>query len=762
MTDEPDGPTSGLPPEAKKIIREEEELAETVQQALVEARRRSPRAKHRLQEYLSSRSEAVTAKEGDLATALTTMHLARSQAVATQRDPLPDKVDPYFAHMTVAFKNRRREVLIGYHAFIDTRHRVTIVDWRNAPIARVFYLYREGDEFEEDFPSGTVAGRIVARRMVSFDEAGQVAAVVTPQFSLRRHRHQGWVHQGPLTDSAETAEQLGTGQAGQGTIQISALLDRAQHRLIEKGPETSLLVLGGAGCGKTTVALHRASLLMGRHRHHFPPSKVATVVPQEGLARLTQALLKELKVGAVRASTFDRWVTQQYRRVFRDCTKRLNSDPPATVISFKRHPALRAQLPAFVNQLGDEMATQLDRALGARGGVQHWWRQARAPSLLRRLNWVQRQCRKTADIDHDAAQRLFDEARQRLFEVHQDLPRFLGDALWLQAAVDAAQGELPHHGIPQMQQHVRRQLAPSTERAYAHVTAERLEALDQRGLDEGTPDELAETLDLEDYPLLFELLWLKTGRLSTPRGSGRRYQHLVVDEAQELAPLEVALLGRCKTAEGSMTIAGDEAQQVDESAWFRDWNQTVKDAGLDEVERVHLEQNYRGTQRIADFAHQILGPLAPAKPSRPTRIGGPVLCSLFENEGHRALELLERVGRLVDNEPQARVAVVTRNQECAQALHDVLRERMPLRLVEQGAFTFQPGVELTEVAQVKGLEFDYVVVPDAGETEYPDTPVARRALHVAVTRAIHQVWVGAVRRLSPLLAAGQGAIRQLG
>ena len=138
MTGEPDSPASGLPPEAEEIIQEEKALAQRVQSALTEARRRSPRAKHRLQDYLSSRSEAVTAKEGDLAAALTSMHLARSQAVATQQYPLPEKGDPYFAHMTVAFENRRREVLIGYHGFIDTRHRVTIVDWRNAPNARLF------------------------------------------------------------------------------------------------------------------------------------------------------------------------------------------------------------------------------------------------------------------------------------------------------------------------------------------------------------------------------------------------------------------------------------------------------------------------------------------------------------------------------------------------------------------------------------------------------------------------------------------------
>ena len=45
---------------------------------------------------------------------------------------------------------------------------------------------------------------------------------------------------------------------------------------------------------------------------------------------------------------------------------------------------------------------------------------------------------------------------------------------------------------------------------------------------------------------------------------------------------------------------------------------------------------------------------------------------------------------------------------------------------------------------MKGLEFDYVIIPDADVHSYPDTPVARRSLHIAVTRAIHQLWVTCV------------------
>ena len=68
-----------------------------------------------------------------------------------------------------------------------------------------------------------------------------------------------------------------------------------------------------------------------------------------------------------------------------------------------------------------------------------------------------------------------------------------------------------------------------------------------------------------------------------------------------------------------------------------------------------------------------------------------------------------------------------------------------------GEFLFRSGVNVTELDQVKGLEFDYVIVPDASPGTYPDTPEAHRALYVAVTRTRHQLLLGAVAGQSPLL-----------
>ena len=64
----------------------------------------------------------------------------------------------------------------------------------------------------------------------------------------------------------------------------------------------------------------------------------------------------------------------------------------------------------------------------------------------------------------------------------------------------------------------------------------------------------------------------------------------------------------------------------------------------------------------------------------------------------------------------------------------------PLRLVDDQNFAFAPGIDVVDVDQVKGLEFDYVVIIEANAFAYPDTPHHQRLLHVAATRAVHQLW----------------------
>ena len=109
---------------------------------------------------------------------------------------------------------------------------------------------------------------------------------------------------------------------------------------------------------------------------------------------------------------------------------------------------------------------------------------------------------------------------------------------------------------------------------------------------------------------------------------------------------------------------------------------------------------------------------------------------------------------LARQEPEASVAILTPAPSISETYFAGL-ERCELprirRVVDQD-FSFSSGVEVTEINQVKGLEFDYVILVDVDAAHFPDTSAARRLLHVGATRAIHQLWLTSVATPSDLVA----------
>jgi DNA helicase-2/ATP-dependent DNA helicase PcrA len=104
-------------------------------------------------------------------------------------------------------------------------------------------------------------------------------------------------------------------------------------------------------------------------------------------------------------------------------------------------------------------------------------------------------------------------------------------------------------------------------------------------------------------------------------------------------------------------------------------------------------------------------------------------------------------------EPLASVAVLTRTPEQAiEYARGLQNAEVPnTRLIADQDFPFKPGVDVTDVKQVKGLEFDYVVLVEVTASSYPDNPESRHLLHIAATRAAHQLWIMTSDRPSPLL-----------
>ena len=108
--------------------------------------------------------------------------------------------------------------------------------------------------------------------------------------------------------------------------------------------------------------------------------------------------------------------------------------------------------------------------------------------------------------------------------------------------------------------------------------------------------------------------------------------------------------------------------------------------------------------------------------------------------------LADALTELLTNEPLANVVLIAPNMSMARLYFDGLKRAEVPRLSLVGAqdFSFLPGVEVADIADVKGLEFDYVVVLEASAQHYADNALARRQLHVGASRASHQLWVTSV------------------
>jgi DNA helicase-2/ATP-dependent DNA helicase PcrA len=203
-----------------------------------------------------------------------------------------------------------------------------------------------------------------------------------------------------------------------------------------------------------------------------------------------------------------------------------------------------------------------------------------------------------------------------------------------------------------------------------------------------------------------------------------------------------------------MTLAGDTQQQTSTHAGvMSSWQDLLGGLDLPEPELRTLRVAYRSTAEIVAFSRAVLGPLAEDEPPDVLRSGPPVEVFAFTDAGACVAFLAEALRRLADEEPLASVAVLTPSSDISDLYAQGLEQsEVPrLRLVENGRFAFAPGVEVTEIEQAKGLEFDYVVLVEVAAQTFRNTDSSRRLLHVGATRAVHQLWVTTTATPSPLL-----------
>ena len=712
-----------------------------------------------------------------------------------------DAASPYFAHMRLRAEGkageppREQDVLIGRRGLIDRAAGVQIVDWRDAPVSQVYYRYDEGDDYDEEVAGGTLRGIVEARRNVTI-AGGKLRRIGCPQGTFVASGEGEWSElygdevallaggQGTAARPPRPGPPVPRGrrrmeparsshEANKALPEIAALIDRAQFELITE-PATGLVVIqGGAGSGKTTVALHRIAYLVFNDGRHFKPSRCLFVVPSEALARYVAGVLPALGVQGVPVMTFRSWARNLRKRLVPSAPDRYAEDTPVAVARLKKHPALLELVERAVDlelaAARAELVARLGDAPGASWILEAWDQSAGRPAVGRARS-VRRQIERGAmDVPaataHAAEQALrklqtrLGDVRRILFELYTDRGRL--EAL-------RAEGVLEPAGVREIEELVRwctMQLEEEKPAELEGIDEERMRPIDGLPLDDGSGEGGARArIDEEDDALLLRLYQIVHGELVRVDGEPLVYDHIALDEAQDLSASEVKALYYATNERRSVTIAGDVAQRVIFDNAFRGWEALLGDVGVPAVKVRPLRLAYRSTAPVMRFAQRVLGPLAAETTDVEARPGAEVTLHPFDGMGEAVAFVADALRSLLGREPAASVALLTRHAGQADAWWGALaRAEVPqLRRVRRQDFAFAPGVDVSDVGQVKGLEFDYVILLDVNASSYPDTVEARHLLHIGATRATHQLWLVSTGPTAPLVeeamkAEGGGA-----
>ena len=212
--------------------------------------------------------------------------------------------------------------------------------------------------------------------------------------------------------------------------------------------------------------------------------------------------------------------------------------------------------------------------------------------------------------------------------------------------------------------------------------------------------------------------------------------------------MELALIRCAVSPGGSLTVVGDERQQTDPTAYFRGWQPLIEELGIGAAPDVVLSRSYRCPAGVSGFARQVLEPTEPR-----AALDESVAMSQFGDQDDLALALARELAALARQDGNARVAVIFRRPVDAEHWRQRIRRSTRRKLHLLPSPEPGPHITVTSLEQVRGLEFDYVILPDVDASRYPDSAESRRALYLASTRALHGLWVAWTGVGSPIVQA---------
>ena len=603
---------------------------------------------------------------------------------------------PYFAKVRLKMSPDRpaRDVYIGAAGMTDERSRPLIVDWRN-PVAETYYNQENGQT------SYTVNGRT---RTVELE--------LRRQFDITRDHLNMYFD---TTVAIEDSLLLGALRRhhSEKLKDITATIQREQNQVVRHADVPALLVNGIAGSGKTSVMLQRIAYLLYGERETLSASQVHLFGPNAVFEHYIDNVLPSMGESNPQVYTWRDFREAQGaggRDLGEDtdpaCLEKLESDISSLFLTADDLREIRCDGTVLLKVASVESAV----AKFARFGV--------GPRF----------CALVTDELHDrVSRRIASMARDEELQEEMlgldvdDQVRFFGETV-----------------------------SPENEQETVALTRRWLEQVFAGAHDE--VDRLAwlkldrVAMRMLGKPSVSASEWLYLRLLVTGRGdTDARY--VMIDEVQDYTVAQLMVLSR-HFSRAHFLMLGDEHQAIREGTASFAQIRELFGRTHGQVDECRLLTSYRSSPEITTLFSGLVEHDAPVKLASVHRAGVAPHIEAVPGRDEFLAALRKQVAAA--HEMEGLTALVAADDGAVSWLAKQLRD-CDVTVIKNNNELPAAGVVLMSLRLAKGLEFDQVIIPDASAEAYPDTPLARRRLYTAVSRAMHGVTLLAQGELTPLV-----------
>ncbi|MDO4866212.1 MAG: AAA family ATPase [Clostridia bacterium] len=621
-------------------------------------------------------------------------------------------MNPFFARVDFAEDGEAQpeKIVIGLYSLKDEKGALLVHDWR-APVCSLYYDAMPG-EAEYDSPSGRIHGSLALKRQYRMED-GRLKYFVDTVLNI---------------DDSMLLDIL-SGATSRHMRQIVATIQAEQNAAIRQEDARVVSVVGGAGSGKTSVAMHRAAYLMYRRRDLLDASKIMILSPSTAFSEYVSGVLPELGEENIRARTLrevvegvlNKKVEKPYRQLDALLSDAGDGELRRTSVAWKSGAEFLGLLKRFADDFtayGPEFRdVRLDgKPLIRRDELARMYR-----GELSLLTPAQKLMRMAATLQTRLA-----GWEERLYSQYEKS--------FSQRYGQRELRQMSNMAVAQRLQPVRAQLREQLEVTGSALLRRVLRAA-PKPLRDAYEENLAAGLTWWEDAVAEAYLTVRLG-FAAP---DKTIYHLLVDEAQDYSDAALAMLG-AYYPNARVTLLGDPKQRTTPGMEACDPARWGACFGMPDAQLFPLTRCYRSTMPIARLCNRILPDGEALEPFG--RDGQPPLVAPYSEALLRdTLDAFRAAGH-------KSIAVITRSQSQADSLSARLENVYRLDGGEAD-LNYESGDNVVACYHLtKGMEFDAVVVVWP-EVELNDGE--RRRLYTAASRALHAV----------ALLAGEGVVKAL-